>query len=243
MNAYEAGLTADVEILVAEARNVVVVPKAAVQTTPRGGLVFVAAPDGSSSRRVVQTGLSGRLLVEIVSGLEAGEVVMPNAAQALAEERAAAQAARAAAGGADGQGAQPGGQGGQIGGQTGARTDAGSAQPASGGAQPAEGTVQPAAGQAAPNLQGSQGGAGGGQSGQGGPPAGFQGRTPPPGVQPGQFQGQRGQGGQRGQRAGARWRCGRWRGRRWRRIAMAAASDRPTADDRSRRPDQDISDG
>ena len=191
-----AGLTADVEILVAEARNVIVVPKAAVQTTPRGGLVFVAATDGSSSRRVVQTGLSGRLLIEIVSGLEAGDFVMPNVAQALAEARAAAQAAREAAEGADGQG-------GQIGGQAGARTGAGSAQPASGGAQPAEGAVQPAAGQAAPNLQGSQGGAGGGQSGQGGPPAGFQGRTPPPGVQPGQFQGQRGQGGQGGQRAGA----------------------------------------
>lgn len=198
-----AGLTADVEILVAEARNVIVVPKAAVQTTPRGGLVFVAAADGSSSRRIVQTGLSGRLLIEIVSGLEAGELVMPNAAQALAEARAAAQAARAAAGGAEGQGGQPGGQAGAPAG--GARPALGGAQPASGGAQPAEGGVQPAAGEASPNLQGSQGGAGGGQFGQGGPPAGFQGRTPPPGFQPGQFQGQRGQGGQggqRGQRAG-----------------------------------------
>ena len=45
-----AGLTADVEILVAQARNVIVVPKAAVQTTPRGGVVFVAAADGSASR-------------------------------------------------------------------------------------------------------------------------------------------------------------------------------------------------
>ncbi|MCY3749221.1 MAG: efflux RND transporter periplasmic adaptor subunit [Chloroflexi bacterium] len=196
-----AGLTADVEILVAEARNVIVVPKAAVQTTPRGGLIFVAAADGTSSRRVVQTGLSGRLLIEIVSGLKAGELVMPNVAQALAEARAAAQAAREAAGGAESQGAQPGGagQGGPVGGQAGAGAGVqpapGGAQPASGSAQPAEGGAQPAAGQAAPNLQGSQGG----------PPAGFQGRTPPPGVQPGQFQGQRGQGGQggqRGQRAG-----------------------------------------
>ncbi|MCY3958555.1 MAG: efflux RND transporter periplasmic adaptor subunit [Chloroflexi bacterium] len=196
-----AGLTADVEILVAEARNVIVVPKAAVQTTPRGGLVFVAAADGTSSRRVVQTGLSGRLLIEIVSGLKAGELVMPNVAQALAEARAAAQAAREAAGGAESQGAQPGGagQGGPVGGQAGAGAGVqpapGGAQPASGSAQPAGGGAQPAAGQAAPNLQGTQGG----------PPAGFQGRTPPPGIQPGQFQGQRGQGGQggqRGQRAG-----------------------------------------
>ena len=102
-----AGLTADVEILVAEARNVIVVPKAAVQTTPRGGVVFVAAADGTSSRRVIQTGLSNRLLIEVVSGLQAGELVMPNAAQALAEARAAAQAARAAGG----QGAQPGAAG------------------------------------------------------------------------------------------------------------------------------------
>lgn len=187
-----AGLTADVEILVAEARDVVVVPKAAVQTTPRGGVVFVAAADGTASRRVVQTGLSGRLLIEVVSGLEAGERVMPNAAQALAEARAAAQAARAAAGDQGGQAAQPGGQAGR-GGQAGAGTPAAGVQPAAGGAQPA-------AGSAATNDPGSQGGAGGGQSGQGGPPAGFQGRTPPPGVQPGQFQGQRGQGGQRGQR-------------------------------------------
>ena len=187
-----AGLTADVEILVAEARNVIVVPKAAVQTTPRGGAVFVAAADGSSSRRVVQTGLSGRLLIEIVSGLEAGELVMPNAAQALAEARAAAQAARAAAGDQGGQAAQPGGQAGQD--------RQGGAGDSASGVQPAGGSAQPAAGPAASNNQGSQGGAGGGQSGQGGPPAGFQGRTPPPGVQPGQFQGQRGQGGQRGQR-------------------------------------------
>ena len=172
-----AGLTADVEILVSEARNVIVVPKAAVQTTPRGGVVFVAAADGSASRRVVQTGLSNRLLIEVVSGLEAGEQVMPNAAQAQAEARAAAQAAREAAGSPAGQGAPPGGQAG---------AGASSAQPAAGG-------VQPAAGEAAANQQGSQGG----------PPAGFQGRTPPPGVQPGQFQGQRGQGGQGGQRAGA----------------------------------------
>lgn len=181
-----AGLTADVEILVAEARNVIVVPKAAVQTTPRGGVLFVAAADGSSSRRAVRTGLSSRLLLEVVSGLEAGERVMPNAAQALAEARAAAQAARAAAGDQGGQAAQPGGQAGQGG--------------RAAGVQPAAGGGQPAAGSAATNNQGSQGGAGGGQSGQGGPPAGFQGRTPPPGVQPGQFQGQRGQGGQRGQR-------------------------------------------
>ena len=176
-----AGLTADVEILVAEARNVIVVPKAAVQTTPRGGVVFVAAADGSASRRVVQTGLSNRLRVEVVSGLEAGELVMPNAAQAQAEARAAAQAARAAAGGQGVQGAQPGAQ-------------AGAGAPAGG--------AQPAAGSATPNLQGSQGGPpagfqgrtpppgfqpGQGQRGQGGPPAGVQ----------------RGQGGQGGQRAGA----------------------------------------
>ena len=164
-----AGLTADVEILVAEARNVIVVPKAAVQTIPRGGVVFVAAADGSASRRVVQTGLSNRLRVEVVSGLEAGERVMPNAAQAQAEARAAAQAARAAAGGQGVQGAQPGAQ-------------AGAGAPAGG--------AQPAAGSAAPNLQGSQGGPpagfqgrtpppgfqpGQGQRGQGGPPAGVQG--------------------------------------------------------------------
>ena len=106
-----AGLTADVEVLVAEARNVIVVPKAAVQTTPRGGVVFVAAADGSASRRIVQTGLSNRLLIEVVSGLEAGERVMPNAVQAQAEARAAAQAAAAAGGGQTGQAGQFGGQG------------------------------------------------------------------------------------------------------------------------------------
>ncbi len=194
-----AGLTADVEILVAEARNVIVVPKAAVQTTPRGGLVFVAAADGMASRRVVQTGLSGRLLIEVVSGLEAGERVMPNAAQAQAEARAAAQAARAAAGDQGGQAGQPGGQAAQGGLPSGRGGQAGAGAPAA-GVQPAADGAQPAAGSGVTNNQGSQGGAGGGPSGQGGPPAGFQGRTPPPGFQPGQFQGQRGQSGQRGQR-------------------------------------------
>ena len=220
-----AGLTADVEILVAEARNVIVVPKAAVQTTPRGGLVFVAAADGSSSRRVVETGLSGRLLIEIVSGLEAGEFVMPNVAQALAEARAAAQAARAAAGGADGQGAQPGGQagqGGQIGGQAGASTGAGSGQPASGGAQPAEGAGSTRSRPSRARPPGKPGRRGRRSIRPGRAACGLPGpyaatrrpaRAIPGSARPGRPT-------RAGRPAGRRWR-------RWGRIAMSVAADRP----------------
>ena len=136
-----AGLSSDVLILIAEVSDVIVVPKAAVQTAPRGGVVVVVGYDQAPERRLVQTGLSDAFLVEITSGLEVGELVRPNAAQALADLRAAEQLG----GGGDGPaGGQPGAQ---------ARGLAGQARP--GGAQfqrqpgdgPPGGLRQPGGGQ------------------------------------------------------------------------------------------------
>ncbi len=92
-----AGLSSNMSILIDEVSNVLAVPKAAVRTTPGGGMVVVVGPNGVGEPRQVQTGLSDTFMIEIVDGLQEGELVMPNVAQALAD-LAAGQAVGAPAG-------------------------------------------------------------------------------------------------------------------------------------------------
>ena len=79
-----AGLSADVTIIAAESLNAMVVPRSAVQETPRGSIVMVVGSDGSTAPRLVQTGVSNDLFVEIVDGLTEGEEVLAAGASAFA---------------------------------------------------------------------------------------------------------------------------------------------------------------
>ena len=91
-----AGLTSDVQIIVGGAQDAIAVPKAAVQNTPRGSMAFVVQDDGTVQPRPITTGVSNALMIHVRSGLAVGELVMPNAAQAMADLRAGAQANRQA---------------------------------------------------------------------------------------------------------------------------------------------------
>ena len=91
-----AGLTSDVLIIVGGAQDAIAVPKAAVQNTPRGSMAFVVQDAGTVQPRPITTGVSNSLMIQVMSGLEVGELLMPNAAQAMANLQAGAQANRQA---------------------------------------------------------------------------------------------------------------------------------------------------
>ena len=65
--------TADIETQVAE--NVLTVPSVAVKTKDGEKYVVVVAPDGTTSQKVVTTGVSDDTNTEIKSGLSEGEAV------------------------------------------------------------------------------------------------------------------------------------------------------------------------
>jgi len=71
-----AGMTADVEIVAAEARDTLLVPVEALrETSPGNYTVFVVKPDGELEMRAVVVGLRDFTNAEILDGLELGEVV------------------------------------------------------------------------------------------------------------------------------------------------------------------------
>jgi HlyD family secretion protein len=71
-----SGMTADVEVIAGEARNVLLVPVEALrELSPGQYAVFVVKADGELELRPVEVGLQDYINAEIVSGLELGEVV------------------------------------------------------------------------------------------------------------------------------------------------------------------------
>jgi HlyD family secretion protein len=71
-----SGMNAEVEVIAAEARNVLLVPVQALRELgPDQYAVFVVKPDGEMELRPVQVGLKDFVYAEVVSGLEGGEVV------------------------------------------------------------------------------------------------------------------------------------------------------------------------
>lgn len=71
-----SGMTADVEIIAAETREALLVPVEALHELAEGQYaVFVVDPDGNLEMRTVEVGLSDPAYVEILSGLQLGEVV------------------------------------------------------------------------------------------------------------------------------------------------------------------------
>lgn len=71
-----SGMTAEVEIIAAEARNALLVPVEALrEVSPGQYTIFVVRPDGELEMRPVQVGLMDFTNAEILDGLELGEVV------------------------------------------------------------------------------------------------------------------------------------------------------------------------
>jgi macrolide-specific efflux system membrane fusion protein len=74
--ALRAGMTADVTITTASATNVVAVPAAAVRGSGQNTSVLLMTASGTPEARTVTVGLMTSSLVEIQSGLNAGDVVV-----------------------------------------------------------------------------------------------------------------------------------------------------------------------
>jgi RND family efflux transporter MFP subunit len=71
-----SGMTAEVEVVVAETRNALLVPVEALrETSPGQYTVFVVKPDGELEMRTVAVGLRDPVNAEILDGLELGEIV------------------------------------------------------------------------------------------------------------------------------------------------------------------------
>ncbi|RFA22123.1 hypothetical protein [Subtercola boreus] len=71
-----AGLAADVTIAAGKAENVLVIPTTAVEGTALNGNVWFVLPDGTTEQRPVILGLTDGSLVQVVSGLAAGDAVL-----------------------------------------------------------------------------------------------------------------------------------------------------------------------
>ena len=83
-------MNADIEVISAEARDVVLAPVQALRQMGEGGqyAVFVVGADGELVMRPVEVGLQDAVNAEIVSGLEAGEVISLGQSSAPAGESA-----------------------------------------------------------------------------------------------------------------------------------------------------------
>lgn len=72
------GMSVDAEIVVAVARDVIVVPIAAIVESGRQQLVTRVTPDGTEETVAVETGISDGMFVEIRSGLQDGDRIVMN---------------------------------------------------------------------------------------------------------------------------------------------------------------------
>jgi len=67
-----AGYSANAEIIIEKRENVLLIPERVVTYSGDTARVMVVHPDGTTEERIIQTGLSDALHVEVVSGLEEG---------------------------------------------------------------------------------------------------------------------------------------------------------------------------
>jgi multidrug efflux pump subunit AcrA (membrane-fusion protein) len=149
------GMTAEVEIIVAELPDVLSVPLTGVVEQDKGALCYVRTPTGYETRRV-SVGMGNDQYLEIKDGLNAGDQVILNPRSTIAEARQLAHQKSLARvdGGHDvkvvkskGEQSKGDGKGEQA--KAGAPAESGAA-PAVGGAAPATGGAAPAVGGGAP---------------------------------------------------------------------------------------------
>ena len=70
-----SGYSANAEIVLQEAHEVLTIPESAIQYEGEKTYVFVKEADGSYARRDVETGLSDGVTIEIRSGLSPEDIV------------------------------------------------------------------------------------------------------------------------------------------------------------------------
>ena len=78
-----AAMTAQVNIVLAEAKGVLKIPASALRKKGGGYVVLVLGADGKSSERAVHVGLNNSVVAQITDGLKAGETVVISDSRAL----------------------------------------------------------------------------------------------------------------------------------------------------------------
>tara|TARA_E500000305_G_scaffold3796_1_gene3500 strand:- start:174925 stop:176733 length:1809 start_codon:yes stop_codon:yes gene_type:complete len=80
------GLTAEIEIRVDQRPDILQVPVQSVITIGEQRYIFILMPDGRTERREVKIGQASDTMIEIISGIEAGEEVIMNPRTHFADE-------------------------------------------------------------------------------------------------------------------------------------------------------------
>ena len=70
-----SGYSANAEIVLERAENVLTIPESALEFDDEGTAVYVKTPEGKYEKRTIETGLSDGLNIEVKSGLTEGDVV------------------------------------------------------------------------------------------------------------------------------------------------------------------------
>jgi HlyD family secretion protein len=78
-----AGLSANADVIIQKREGVLVIPERVVTFEGDGAWVQVARADGTSEKRVVRTGLSDAIQVEVLEGLKEGEKVLEKAEKSV----------------------------------------------------------------------------------------------------------------------------------------------------------------
>ncbi len=78
-----AGLSANAEIIIQRRQRVLTVPERVVTFAGDTAWVNVRRPDGTAEKRVIRTGLSDAIQVEVLSGLREGETVLEKPAKQI----------------------------------------------------------------------------------------------------------------------------------------------------------------
>ncbi len=71
-----AGYSANADIIIEKRENVLIIPERLVTFSGDTARVTVQLPDGSTQERVIQTGLSDAINIEVLSGLKEGDLVL-----------------------------------------------------------------------------------------------------------------------------------------------------------------------
>jgi HlyD family secretion protein len=71
-----AGYSANADIVIEKRENVLIIPERLVTFSGDTARVTVQLPDGSTEERIIETGLSDAINIEVISGLKEGELVL-----------------------------------------------------------------------------------------------------------------------------------------------------------------------